>query len=143
MNLSLTVPSIEHIDRVSNAIIPLLDEHPIVCFHGELGAGKTTVIKSICAALGVQDSLSSPSFSIVNEYQDAHGETIFHLDLYRLKKPEELLDIGWEDYLLLERPMFIEWPEYGEPYIPKDALHVRIDVEEHSGLRNITLTDQE
>ena len=118
----------------------MLASHPVICFHGELGAGKTTFIKSICEGLGVTDSLSSPSFSIVNEYADRDGAALYHFDLYRLKQPEELLDIGWEDYLNSGRPLFIEWPELGDPYIPEDAVHIHVAVNESNDERTLTLS---
>lgn len=83
----------------------------ILTFKGEMGMGKTTLIKSICAALQVVDEVSSPSFSLVNEYKSATGKKIFHFDFYRIKSIEEVYDIGYEDYFFSDSICLIEWPE--------------------------------
>lgn len=98
----------------------------IFAFHGELGAGKTTFIKALCAELGVNDAMSSPSFSLVNEYHDANGKPIYHFDLYRLKSPEEAFDIGMEEYLYSGNYCFVEWPERAEELLPEETVHVKI-----------------
>jgi tRNA threonylcarbamoyladenosine biosynthesis protein TsaE len=98
----------------------------VFAFHGELGAGKTTLIKAFCTALGVGDHTSSPSFSIVNEYRTASGEPVYHFDLYRLRSPRELLDIGFEEYVDSGHYCFIEWPEMAEGLLPADALQLRL-----------------
>lgn len=98
----------------------------IFAFHGELGAGKTTFIKAICAELGVKDAMSSPSFSLVNEYHDKNGNSIYHFDLYRLKSPEEAFEIGMEEYLYSSNYCFIEWPERAEEILPEETVHVTI-----------------
>jgi tRNA threonylcarbamoyladenosine biosynthesis protein TsaE len=97
-----------------------------VCFVGEMGVGKTTFIKRICQHLGVTDSISSPTYSIVNEYKTAHF-SIFHFDLYRVNSPEELMDIGFEEYL--ENPKaycFIEWPDKAGGLIPDKCVEIRM-----------------
>ncbi len=104
----------------------------IFAFHGELGAGKTTFIKALCTQLGVKDAMSSPSFSLVNEYHDAKGNTVYHFDLYRLKSVEEALDIGMEEYLYSGNYCFVEWPERAGAIYPEGTIHVRI-VDEQGG----------
>jgi tRNA threonylcarbamoyladenosine biosynthesis protein TsaE len=125
---------------VSEAIRTLIPVFQIFCFHGDLGAGKTTYIKQIVKDLGVTEGTSSPSFAIVNEYAALGGKPIYHFDLYRLRKPEELLDIGWEDYLNSNAPIFIEWPEMAEAYIPDDAIHIFIT--DNLPSRTILITDK-
>lgn len=98
----------------------------IFAFHGELGAGKTTFIKALCAELGVSDAMSSPSFSLVNEYHGKSGNSIYHFDLYRLKSPEEAFDIGMEEYLYSGDYCFVEWPERAEGILPEETVHLRI-----------------
>lgn len=92
----------------------LLDSFPesrVFCFEGELGAGKTTLIKQLCKKVGVSDSMSSPSFAIVNEYRTASGDTVFHCDFYRLKEESEAYDLGCEEYFDSGSYCFVEWPE--------------------------------
>ena len=96
-------------------------------FYGKMGVGKTTLIKAICAELGVPDIVNSPSFAIVNEYRTVTGDRIFHFDLYRIKSKEELYDIGYEDYFYGDDYIFIEWPEYAEEILPENMLKVTIE----------------
>jgi len=103
------------------------------CFHGEMGAGKTTLIKSIGAYLGVQEEVTSPTYSLINEYEfiDTNDRTtrhLYHMDLYRLKTFEEALDIGIEDYLESDDYCFIEWPEIIEGILPEDAVKISIEI---------------
>jgi len=106
-----------------------------VAFEGEMGAGKTTLIRFICAELGVQDEVSSPTFSLVNEYLTARKETIYHFDLYRLNTPEEALGFGIEEYLDSGKLCLIEWPGNLGEYLPSDAS--RIKIEDKGGVREI------
>lgn len=129
MELTLSVPTPQEAHILSEVLFPLFKQHRVFCFHGELGAGKTTFIKQVCADLGVKEGISSPSFSIVNEYVRDNGDVIYHFDLYRLKTPRELLDIGWEDYLGSDRLTLVEWPEMAAELMPDDAVHVYVSVE--------------
>ena len=113
----------------------MFPEERVFAVSGPMGAGKTTFIQAICRQLGVKDNVSSPTFSIVNEYHTGSGEPVFHFDLYRLRKPEELLDIGYEDYFFSGDYCFIEWPELAGMLIPAGAVKVEITVEEGSGAR--------
>jgi len=108
----------------------------VFALHGELGAGKTTLIKGFCAALGVKDQASSPSFAIVNEYRAASGEPLYHFDLYRLKDAGELEGIGFTEYVDSGHYCFIEWPELAEALLPEGVVHVRI-AEQADGTRVI------
>ena len=100
----------------------------IFCFYGELGAGKTTLIKEICKQLGVKDEGSSPTFSLINEYKTKNNTPIYHLDLYRLKNESEIFDIGYEDYLFSGNYCLIEWPEKMEHLLPSEIVKVKIEV---------------
>jgi tRNA threonylcarbamoyladenosine biosynthesis protein TsaE len=102
-----------------------------------MGAGKTTLIKAICTALGSKNSMSSPSFSIVNEYESPAGR-LFHFDLYRIKNPEELLDIGIEEYLDSGHYCFFEWPEMVLPFVENPVIKLKISVADN--IRYIRLT---
>lgn len=141
MRQTLTISNLQDTDTLVQAMLSLFEHHQVFCFHGELGAGKTTYIKRLSEALGVEDAMSSPSFAIVNEYRAADMR-ICHFDLYRLKTPDELLDIGWEDYLESADLLFIEWPEQGGAYIPEDAIHVYINHDLDTDARQVILTDQ-
>ena len=108
-------------------------------FSGFLGAGKTTFIKAICEELGVTDVINSPTFAIVNEYRsDETGELIYHFDFYRIKKLDEVYDMGYEDYFYSGALCFIEWPELVEEVLPGDAVKVIIE-EIEDGIRSIRL----
>ena len=96
---------------ISNYIIEKGLDYKIWIFDGEMGAGKTTLIKSICKNLGVFDEVSSPTFSIVNEYKTVDGKTVYHFDFYRIKSIEEAYDMGVEDYFSSGNICLIEWPE--------------------------------
>ena len=95
-----------------------------------MGAGKTTIIKAICEVLGATDIITSPTFTIVNEYKTLSGESIYHIDFYRIKKTEEVFDFGIEEYLSGESYCFMEWPELIEEILPDETIKVRITVDE-------------
>ena len=102
---------------------------PIICLlNGDMGAGKTTFIKEICQVLGVTEIISSPTYSLVNEYFSQSGKKIFHFDLYRLNDEEELYDFGFEEYLNQSCYVFIEWPEIGNSFYPENLSHVNISI---------------
>ena len=106
-------------------------------FYGKMGAGKTTFVKAVCEELGVDDVITSPTFSIVNEYRSADtGELIYHFDFYRVKKIDEVYDMGFEDYFYSGALCFIEWPELCEEVLPEDTVKVTIQ-EESDGSRTI------
>lgn len=122
----LTLHSIADIHYLTEALMPMIKPGTIVAFSGDLGAGKTTCIKDLCSAIGVDDACSSPSYSIVNEYQTRNKKPVFHFDFYRLKTPSELLDIGWEEYINSEAIILIEWPEMADELVPSDAIRVEL-----------------
>jgi tRNA threonylcarbamoyladenosine biosynthesis protein TsaE len=103
----------------------------IFAFFGSMGAGKTTIIKAICEALGAKDIVTSPTFTIVNEYRTLSEESIYHIDFYRIKKKEEVFDLGIEEYLDSDSYCFIEWPELVELILPPETVTVRITVDEN------------
>ena len=145
----IILKNISGISQAARSILDSAKDNKVFCFYGELGAGKTTLIKEICKQLGVRDEGSSPTFSLINEYRTPSqpspkgkeldkqtsrpmGETregvLYHLDLYRLKNESEIYDIGYEDYLFSGNYCFIEWPEKIEQLLPEKHLKVKIEV---------------
>ena len=108
-------------------------------FYGEMGAGKTTLIKELCKELGTEDVTSSPTFSLVNEYRTISGEIVYHFDFYRITREEEAYDIGFEDYLYSDVWCFIEWPENVKNLVPLNATEVYLKVIDNQQ-RNLQLT---
>lgn len=100
----------------------------IFAFYGSMGAGKTTFIKAVCEALGSADIVTSPTFTLINEYISAKGEPIYHIDFYRIKKQDEVFDFGIEEYLSSGSYCFIEWPELAEEILPPETVKIRITV---------------
>jgi len=124
----LEVNSLEELPDAANAFITAFNGKKIFLFDAQMGAGKTTFIKELCHTLGVMDNMSSPTYSIVNEYTGAI-DTIYHFDLYRVKNLNECLDIGMEEYLYSGNYCFIEWPEIANSLYPEDAVKVTIRIE--------------
>ena len=126
--MTIKIESIEKIGEAAKAFIGEMGERTIFAFYGKMGAGKTTFIKAICQELGVEDVITSPTFAIVNEYRSAStSELIYHFDFYRIKKIEEVYDMGYEDYFYSGALCFIEWPELIEELLPDDAVKVKIE----------------
>ena len=125
--------------KVSKHLAELVSEEKIILFSGEMGAGKTTLIKEFCKYLEVQDEVSSPTFSLVNEYESKVGP-VYHFDLYRIQSEEELYDIGYEDYFFSGYLCLVEWPEMASGIIPENHISVKIRVENDQ--RIITVTHQ-
>ena len=115
-------------ETVSRAIIGSIKEYQIIAFRGDLGAGKTTLIKNMCNLLGVEDNVSSPTFSIVNEYESDDEREVFHFDFYRLESEEEAFDIGVEDYFYGGNLCLIEWPSKIENLLPEKRLEIHISI---------------
>ena len=132
---------IEHLDdlpEVVKEILPILQKAKITTLKGDLGAGKTTLVKEVCKQLGIDDLVSSPTFSIINEYQDVKGDMkVFHMDLYRIADEEELLNIGFEDYLYSGGLVFIEWPKIAEQLLPSETIGIHIKIFDNSSRRLI------
>jgi len=130
--------SLDELTDIANEIVKA-SKHKILLFNGEMGAGKTTLIKKLCEVLGVEDIASSPTFSLVNEYQTLDGEIVYHFDFYRINKEEEAYDMGIEDYLYSDAWCLIEWPEKVKNLLPLEVQTVNITVL-NDGKRNIQLT---
>lgn len=118
--------SLEELDQAAAWVIQKAKEQPIWLFQGEMGAGKTTLIRSLAKAFQVEDSVSSPTFGIVNEYHTKTGEPIYHFDFYRLEDPAEALDIGIEEYFYSGNLCWIEWAEKISEYLPEEFVLLKI-----------------
>lgn len=133
------VSNIDELSSVSSELETAANDSKLILFSGEMGAGKTTLIKEFCKHLGVKDEVSSPTFSLVNEYQGKTGK-IYHFDLYRIESEEELYNIGYEDYFYSGYLCLVEWPEMALGIIPEKHISVKIRVENDQ--RIITVTHQ-
>lgn len=116
--------------QAAEKFISLTKGKRIFAFYGQMGAGKTTFIKCICEALGALDTVTSPTFTLVNEYKTYQGESLYHIDFYRIRKTEEAFDFGLEEYLYSGSFCFMEWPELIEDLLPPGTVKVRINVED-------------
>ncbi|MFA9392735.1 MAG: tRNA (adenosine(37)-N6)-threonylcarbamoyltransferase complex ATPase subunit type 1 TsaE [Prolixibacteraceae bacterium] len=125
---TLYLRSLEELERVAEEFIRLINNHKVLAFYGEMGAGKTTFIKTVCRMLGVTENITSPTFSIVNEYIAKENKLIYHFDCYRLKNLKEAYDIGAEEYLYSGNLCFIEWPEIIEDLLPDHTLKINLKV---------------
>lgn len=114
---------LENIDAAAVIFLSAIANKKVIAFHGEMGAGKTTFITAICKTLHVKDTLSSPTFSIINEYRTGDGAVIFHMDLYRLKDEEEAINAGVEEALYSGSLCLVEWPEKTPGIFPLDTVH--------------------
>ena len=161
--MEIRISDLEHIGEAARQFVSTIGDHHVFAFYGHMGAGKTTFIKAICEELGVKDVITSPTFAIVNEYTSPRpsqggeclsgndsaspssplgrsGEvTIFHFDFYRIKKLEEVYDMGYEDYFYSGALCFIEWPELIEELLPTDTVKVSIS-EQEDGSRVVEIS---
>lgn len=136
--MEITINSIENIHEAARQFVAAMGDATVFAFYGKMGAGKTTFIKAVCEELGVNDVITSPTFAIVNEYRsDATGELVYHFDFYRIKKLEEVYDMGYEDYFYSGAVCFIEWPELIEELLPANAKRISI-TEREDGSRVVT-----
>ena len=120
----------KHLLSAARELLKLCGDKKIFAFYGAMGAGKTTIIKAICEVLGAVGIVSSPTFTLVNEYITTGGKTLYHIDFYRIKRMEEVFDFGVEEYLTGDSYCFMEWPELIEDILPTDRVNVRITVDD-------------
>ncbi|MBK8712726.1 MAG: tRNA (adenosine(37)-N6)-threonylcarbamoyltransferase complex ATPase subunit type 1 TsaE [Niastella sp.] len=114
--------SLAEINDVAKLLLEKINKKTVLCLYGEMGTGKTTLVKAIAAALAVKDTVSSPTFSIINEYMLADGESMYHLDLYRIKNEEEAIAAGVEHCLYSGRFCIVEWPQHAHQLLPENAV---------------------
>lgn len=124
--MKLEINNLNDISEAAQRFADQMGDNKVFAFYGDMGAGKTTFIKAICEVLGVKETITSPTFAIVNEYKSGSGDPIFHFDFYRINKLEEAYDFGYEDYFYSGNVCFIEWPELIEPILPLDIVEVAI-----------------
>ena len=128
--MEIIIKDKKHLPAAARKLLKYTGENKIFAFYGSMGAGKTTIIKAICEVLGAIDIVSSPTFTLVNEYRTLKGDSIFHIDFYRIKKQEEVFDFGVEEYLTGTSYCFMEWPELVEEILPRGTVNIRITVDE-------------
>lgn len=132
--------SLTDLETVAQQIIKNSDDCKCLVFYGEMGVGKTTLIKRICKVLNVTDRVSSPTFSLVNEYATSAGEAVYHFDFYRIKTEEEAMDIGIEEYLYSGDYCLIEWPEKISSLLPSERIEVYLSIEKEARIINLKST---
>lgn len=143
MKKTIEIPDLAALPAAAEEVVSLMGDATVYAFNGEMGAGKTTFINALCAALGVDDteSTGSPTFAIINEYRsDTTAELIYHFDLYRIENLEQAFDIGVEDYLDSGALCLIEWPDRIADILPDDTVNITIDVHP-DGSRTLTFDD--
>ena len=139
--MEIRIPDLNSIDAAAAQFVENMGDRRIFAFYGKMGAGKTTFIRAVCRKLGVEEEVTSPSFAIVNEYKsETSGTNIFHFDFYRIKRIEEVYDLGYEDYFYGGGLNFLEWPELVEPLLPDETVRVEI-AEDADGGRTVRVGD--
>lgn len=128
---------LKELPEIARKLVEQFAEERVFAFYGKMGAGKTTFIQSVCRVLGSGDTVTSPTFALINEYNTDKNGSVFHFDFYRIKNLEEVFDLGYEDYLYSGSYCLIEWPELIEPLLPEKVVKVKIEVEE-DGSRKIS-----
>lgn len=125
---SLIAKNLKGLPKVASAILDSFPDERIFALYGKMGAGKTTLIKALCQMLEVQEIVSSPTFALVNEYSTVEDDPVFHFDFYRIKKIEEVFDIGYEEYFYSDSYCFLEWPEMVTEILPQRYVKVEIEL---------------
>ncbi len=126
---TIHITSQDELPQVAKAVIEALGRRTVVAFRGEMGAGKTTLIREIVAQLGATDTVTSPTFALVNQYRGSHNRTIYHFDFYRIDDIREAYDLGYEEYFYSGEICLVEWPEKIESLLPENTIQVRITVD--------------
>ena len=137
MRKTIVINNLNELPRAANELLEAFKEKKIFAFYGQMGAGKTTFIKSLCEELGVSETVSSPTISIVNEYLSSSGLKIFHFDFYRIKSENEAYDMGYEDYFYSDAYCFIEWPEKIQDILPADSIKVVFSLEDEKRILHL------
>jgi ATPase, YjeE family len=136
--MTIEVRELAELERAAMQVVHAIGDRKVVALYGQMGAGKTSLVQQICKVLDVKDVVSSPTFSLVNEYLLPDGSPIYHFDFYRINKLEEAFDFGYEEYFFSGHLCLVEWPEIIEELIPEDAVKLHITVQQ-SGVREIVI----
>ena len=118
--------ALEHIQDTATLILSVIGDKKVIAFSGEMGAGKTTLVHAICEAMSVKDTVTSPTFSIINHYKTAKGQTVYHMDLYRIKDENEAVQAGVEECLYSGDTCLVEWPEKAAGVFPDNTLYISV-----------------
>ena len=129
--MKIEIKDKNHLKQAAERFLKEAGDSRLFAFYGRMGAGKTTIIRAICMALSASDIVTSPTFTLVNEYKTSGGKPIYHIDFYRIKKPSEIFDFGIEEYFDSGNYCFMEWPELIEDYLPPETVRVKITVMEN------------
>lgn len=135
--MEITINGLDTIRSAARQFIENIGSSRVFAFYGKMGVGKTTFVKALCEELGCDDVITSPTFAIVNEYTDGEQQPVYHFDFYRIKKLEEVYDMGYEEYFYSGALCLIEWPELIEDVLPDDTVRVTIE-EQADGSRLLT-----
>lgn len=136
--MQLEAEQLNDLEKVAKEIISLSENCPLILFHGELGSGKTTLIKNICNFLNVKEEVTSPTFSLLNQYLTKEGKLIYHFDLYRIQDLDEALDIGCDEYIDSGEICLIEWPEVIREILPDKRLEIKVEIEGSKRIFNVS-----
>jgi len=126
--MKIIIRNKQELPDAAKKLLDYTGKNRLLAFYGEMGAGKTTIIKAICKSLGATDSVTSPTFTLINEYRTTDGNLLYHIDFYRIKKPDEVFDFGIEEYFSSGSYCFMEWPELIEELLPAETVKIRITV---------------
>lgn len=129
--MKILIKDKKHLASAANKLLKYTKDKKLFAFYGSMGAGKTTIIKAICEVLGTVDIVTSPTFTLVNEYRTIKEETLYHIDFYRIRKQEEVFDFGIEEYLTGDSYCFMEWPELIKEILPPETVSIRITVDDN------------
>lgn len=131
--MEIVIDSLSDLDKVAEVVLESLNGRSVVAFFAPMGAGKTTLISAIMKYTGSEDTVTSPTFALVNQYYTADRQTVYHFDFYRINSLNEAFDMGYEEYFYSGDLCLVEWPEKVEPLLPEDTMVVRIEIlDEHS-----------
>jgi tRNA threonylcarbamoyladenosine biosynthesis protein TsaE len=130
VKMRILIKDKKHLPVAAKKIIKYTSGKKLLAFYGSMGAGKTTIIKAVCRILGAEDLVSSPTFTLVNEYKTVKGDSLYHIDFYRIKKKEEVFDFGIEEYFASGSYCLMEWPELIEDILPPETAKIRIVVDD-------------
>ena len=125
---TIEIGGLKELSEAVDTLIRLFGDHRVIAFQGDMGAGKTTLIRGICEQLGIADTVTSPTFALVNQYALPSGEPVYHFDFYRIDRIEEAYDFGYEEYFYSGHLCLIEWPERITELLPEETFTVRIEI---------------